>query len=290
MKDGIRPYRWIMATVLAVMASHAGAISRGEFFDRLEVALGRIETFQSKVWQESRYPDGVVQQYWGELAVSPDGRIAYHYDLSDEKRDPNLIPKTGVASGAPQVERSESKSGVYLTQGDRVNQYIPEQNLFVESPDDGNLLVQLFQALVGAGDFDLEKFKEEHKVLRIVEETLQEDGTPVFVMVAQPRKDSTLYRTWASKTNKDISSFQQELWVRQSDFQPVFARLHSTEESTSVRLIDTRINQSLEGNPFVVQAAPGARKIQQGVSTPADETIDTRPAVEKPLESIPLEK
>jgi outer membrane lipoprotein-sorting protein len=290
---------FVSAIPIFVFISQSGAfgdkVGKKEFFDRLESSFRAIQTFQADVVQESHYPDGVVQSYTGKLVIGEDQRISYDYELTGQyldsarvQEDPDDTPPPGEP-GDSAISHPAVSTGAYRTMGENVIHYVPEQNVLLEGPESENLLIQVFRALIGAGEFDVEKFKEEHKVLEIREEEFE--GVPVLGMIAEPKKDSALYEQWRMKSRNELFNWRQELWVKRSNMEPVKAVLHSTDESTSVRLKNVRVNQPVDPRAFLVETGnsgvPPVR-IPRGQIAPSAEWIQAAP-VEKPLREIPLE-
>lgn len=288
-----------IATLASVLANQSnafgGRVGKKEFFERLDRSIQSIQTFQADVVQESHYPDGVVQSYSGKLVVGEHGRISYDYELTGQYLDSARIeetpvdPSIGAPPGASAPSHPAASTGAYRTLGDRVIHYVPEQNILIESPENENLLIQVFRALIGAGNFDVEKFKEEHKILAIREEEFE--GTPVLKMIAEPKKGSALYEQWRLKSRNELFNWRQELWVKRSNMEPIKAVLHSVDESTSVRLKNVRINTPVDPKSFLVETGKGGGtplRIPRGQIAPATEWTQTAP-LEKPLKEIPLE-
>lgn len=279
------------ATILYVLVfpQSSQAIGKKEFFERLQEAWNNIQTFQSDVVQESRYSDGVVQRYKGKLALGEDGRIAYDCNLVGEYKDPSLISQGSgqqTPTTPPQLEdRQTPATALYRAQGDRVVEFDPAKNVMVESPEDGNLLIQVFRSMLGSGDFDVEKFKEESKIDRI-EELTSEDGTPVYRLVAIPKKDSALWK-WTQVGNQGVE-WQQELWVEQSTMRPLKAVLLSEKESTSVILKNSKLNQPVDPQVFLLPIKGDPKKYSKdsiGVNSPPTQ----KEFKGAPLEEIPVE-
>ncbi|KXK38276.1 MAG: hypothetical protein KJ050_05845 [Candidatus Omnitrophica bacterium] len=261
----------VVSGMLFLQAMSGQAIGRKEFFDRLQEAWNNIQTFQSDVVQESRYADGIVQRFSGKLALAEDGRIAYDYNLLGEYKDESLKRPGSEApsknTGSPdKKDYSSSTSGSYRAQSDLVVQYLPEQNVLLEGPEDESLLIQVFRSMLGSGNFDVEKFKEDYKVERI-EELKLEDGTPIYKMVATPRKGSDVFK-WISQAGNQEIAWQQELWVEQSTLRPIKAVLLSDKESTSVQLRNSKINQKVDENTFLIPVKEGTQppKLKKGSS------------------------
>jgi outer membrane lipoprotein-sorting protein len=274
----------------------ASGIGKKEFFDRLQEAMSQIRTFQADVVQESRYSDGVVQRYQGKLALSEDGRIAYDYDLIGEFTDPSLArkdkaentPASPSTSGESEtgVHRA-SASGSYRAKGELVNHYDPGQNLLVESPEDETLLIQIFRTMLGSGNFDVEKFKEENKITSL-EETALEDGASVYRLVASPRKGTDMYK-WAHQIGNQEVNLQQELWVEAVTMRPLRAVLLSEKESTSVQLKNSRFNIPLDESLFLlpVTGDQPPSKIRRG--TADNPHVPPQEFQGRPLEEIETE-
>jgi len=267
-------------------------ISQKEFFERLEKSFQSIQTFQADVEQQTRFPDGVVQIYSGKLAVSDDQRIAYDYELTGEFKDESSISPTDPPENPPAAGNVShpvtETGGAYRTQGNRVIHHLPDQGIMVESPENENLLIQLFRSLIGSGEFDLEAFKEEHKILGIQEKEL--DGVPILGVIAQPKKKSKIYQKWAANSRNPLLEWKQELWVKKESMEPVSAVLHSTEESTSVILRNVRINEPVDPRAFLLSTRGGGPpvKLQQGTPPVEPQWIESQP-IERPLQEIPLE-
>lgn len=277
--------------VFQSMTSHA--IGRKEFFDRLQEAWNNIHTFQSEVIQESRYADGIVQRFSGKLALAEDGRIAYDYNLLGEYKDESLKRSGNSAPPKPagKPEKSDHTTaavGSYRAQSDLVVQYLPEQNVLLESPEEESLLIQVFRSMLGSGNFDVEKFKEDYKVERIEELTL-EDGSPVYKMVATPKKGSDVY-SWISQAGNQEIDWQQELWVDQSTLRPIKAVLLSDKESTSVQLRNSKINQKVDENVFLIPVKDGTPppKFKKGSKDP-QVSVKQKEFQGKPLDEIEVE-
>jgi outer membrane lipoprotein-sorting protein len=265
-------------------------IGKKEFFERLQEAWNNIRTFQSDVVQESRYSDGVVQRYKGKLFLGEDGRIAYDCNLVGEYKDSSLVPQdSGQAAPTtpPQGENRETpSSAMYRTQGDRVVEFDPAKSVMVESPEDGNLLIQVFRSMLGSGDFDVEKFKEDSKIDRI-EELATEEGTPVYRLVAIPRKGSDIWK-WTQVGNQEVE-WQQELWVEQSTMRPLKAVLLSKKESTSVILRNSKLNQPVDPQVFLLPVKGEPKKYRK--DSPAVNTAPSQKEFQGPrLEEIPIEE
>ncbi len=256
----------------------AQAISRMNFFERLDESMARIRTFQSDVQQESRYLDGLVQRYAGHLTLFDDGRIAYHYDLVGEYEDPSLVPDSKInetLTGRTEASSHRSpSSGRYLAKGGRVRHFDAEKDLTTEGTEETNLLIQVFRTLVGSGDFDVEKFKDEHSI--DVDETSL-NGIPVYRMIASPKRKSELFKRWSSQTRNEMTNWNWELWVKQSDMEPLKAVLQSLdlEESTTIYLNGTQINQHVDENAFRLPAGASRRVIpKQGFGSPPSRNIE----------------
>jgi outer membrane lipoprotein-sorting protein len=285
---------FLVAVLLFSLASPTQAIGKREFFERLQEAWDQIHTFQADVIQESRYPDGVVQRYQGKLALAEDGRIAYDYDLVGEWNDPSLIASKGKKDRSTepppnppeqvQPGKSTHAKGSYRAQGDLVDHYVPDENLLLEGPENETLLIQVFRSMLGSGEFDVEKFNDENKITSI-EETVMEDGTPVYKLVATPRKGTDMYN-WAKKMGNQALRLEQELWVETATMRPIKAVLLSDEESTSVQLKNSRYNAPVDPNSFMLPIARGKlpTKVQKGSMPPSAREIQSRPLDEIPVE------
>lgn len=285
----------LAAIIVSLSAGSAEAIGRKDFFERLDQALKQTFTFQADVVQESIYPDGIVQRYSGKLAVSEEGRIAYDYNLVGEYEDPSLAKAEYVQSlpsmETPEPQHPSRQAGAYITKGDRVMHYDQGQHLIVESAEQENLLIQLFRNLVGAGDFDMEAFLENHKIERIQETEFE--GIPVYLMIAQPLKGSELYRSWTEGTSNERVEWRQELWVKQSDMSPVKAVLTMQNESTSILLSNVRINERVDAQPFQIDFGDKGlpRTIRrEGFAPLVQPELNPLPPVEKPLQEIQIEE
>jgi outer membrane lipoprotein-sorting protein len=285
----------LAAITVSISAEPAEAIGHRDFFERLDQALKQTFTFQADVIQESIYPDGIVQRYSGKLAVSEEGRISYGYDLVGEYEDPSLA-KTGYGQtlptgDIPAPQHPTRQEGRYITKGDKVMHYDPDQHLIVESAEQENLLIQLFRNLVGAGDFDMEPFLDNHKIERIQETEFE--GIPVYLMVAQPKKGSDLYRSWTEGTSNERVEWRQELWVKQSNMEPVKAVLTMHNESTSILLSNVRINAKVDASPFQIDfGGKGMPRTIRGQSfpPPVQPEMERLPPVERPLQEIQIEE
>ncbi len=279
------------ATILFVLSipQSSQAIGKKEFFERLQESWNNIQTFQSDVVQESRYSDGIVQRYKGRLSLGEDGRIAYDCDLIGEYKDTSLISsETGqkAATAPSQAEiRQTHNSAKYRAQGERVVEFDPAQNVMVESPEEGNLLIQVFRSMLGSGDFDVEKFKEDSKIDRI-EELTSEEGVPVYRLVAIPKKGSEIWK-WTQVGNQGVE-WTQELWVEQSTMRPLKAVLLSGKESTSVVLQNSKINQPVDPQVFLLPVKDGAIKYNKD-SQPVSSPPAPKEFQGKPLDEIPVE-
>jgi len=285
----------VVLLFLGYVYQSAEAIGRKEFVERLDQTLKQTFTFQADVAQESIYPDGVVQRYSGKLVVSEEGRISYDYDLVGEYEDPSLakedLVQTLPSGETPPPQHPTRQEGIYITKGDKVVHYNPDQNLIVESSEQENLLIQLFRNLVGAGDFDLEAFLDNHKIERVQETEFE--GIPVYVMVARPKKGSELYKSWTEGTDNEQVEWRQELWVKQSNMEPLKAVLTMQNESTSILLSNVRVNEKVEPGPFMIDTKGKAqpRKIsREGFLPPVQPEMETLPPIEKPLQEIEIEE
>lgn len=283
-----------LAAIISLPIGPALSISRTDFFERLEQSMARIQTFESEVLQESRYPDGLVQRYSGRLSLFDDGRIAYHYDLVGEYEDPSIATQPAATALQPGQTDSASvkapSSGRIFAKEGLVRQYDADKDLVLEGTEDSNLLIQVFRTLVGSGDFDIEKFKEEHSI-SVDETTL--DGVPVFKMVASPKKKSELFKKWSSQTRNELMNWNWELWVRQTDMQPMRAVLQSHEESTAIQLNGTRVNEPMNEAAFALPqgAAPKVVRKQSFGGPPSRQVEETRVLEPEPpgLVEIPTE-
>ncbi len=279
---------FIHAAILLVfcLPQSSHAIGKKEFFERLQEAWNNIQTFQADVIQESRFSDGVVQRYKGKLSLGADGRIAYDCDLIGEYKDSSLATQSPNRDAVtPPANRETPATALYRAQGERVVEFDPARNVMVESPEDGNLLIQVFRSMLGSGNFDVEKYKEDSKIDRIEELTTAE-GVPVYRLVAIPRKGSDIWK-WTQVGNQGVE-WQQELWVEQSTMRPLKAVLLSERESTSVTLRNTRINQPVDPQVFLLPVKPGVSKyskdsMPQGLP-PAQKEFQARPLDEIPYE------
>lgn len=282
----------ISAVFLSVctLAVPSWSIGKREFFARLQESWNQIRTFQSDVVQESRYSDGVIQRYKGVLALDEMGRIAYDYKLNFETFDENLIPENERASTPPpEPSRTESPgAGSYRAYQDMVNHYDPAQNLIVESPEDETILIQVFRSMLGQGDFDVEEFMDDNKVTDITEEVL-EDGTPVFRMVAKPKRGTDAAK-WAKESSNALLNWEQELWVEQANMRPVKAVLIAKGESTTVWLSNASMNQPVDPKLFLIQSQPGQppKKLPKGTSF--RQATPEREFQGLTLDEIPVEK
>ncbi|MCA9413773.1 MAG: hypothetical protein KC917_09910 [Candidatus Omnitrophica bacterium] len=284
----------LLFAIISLPISPALGISRTDFFERLEESMNRVQTFTSDIQQESRYRDGLVQRYSGRLTLFSDGKISYIYDLVGEYEDPSLVPESEINSqltegAAPKVERAPS-SGRIFAKGGSVLQYDADRDLLVQGKEDENLLVQVFRALLGSGDFDIEKFKDEHSI-DVDETTL--DGMPVYRMVASPKRRSELFKIWSSQTRNEMMNWDWELWVRQSDMLPLRAILQSKDESTAVHLIGAKVNGPVDESDALLPAGANPRAIsKQGFGTTPSRKIDEIRSLEPEpagLQEIPTE-
>lgn len=276
----------------------SSAIGAREFFERLQESWNGIQTFQADVIQESRYSsDGLVQMYQGRIFLGEDGRIAYDYDLTTEWNDPSLI-RSGAkgkepASPPPKVDHPDSgqgkKGGAYRAAADVVIHYDPERDLLVESPEDETVLIQVFRGMLGSGDFNADRFREENKISDI-SEIAMEDGTAIYKLVAIPKKGSPAYN-WAKQSGNKELNLRQELWVEAATMRPIKAVLLSEDESTSVTLRNAKVNQPVDDNVFLLTPKDGKlpTKVRRGsLNAPAP-----KPSQQEfqgvPLEEIPVE-
>lgn len=243
-------------------------ISRQKFFEQIDQAWAQVRSFQAQVVQESRYPDGVVQRYQGDLVMAEDGRIAYDYKLLGQYEDLSLVPQ-GESEQSPEPDNNEGlrhvlQSGAYRVKSGRVNHYDPEQNVLIEGDEEDSLLIQVFRNLLVTGDFDVEKFRNEHSIERIDETTL--DGRPVYRMIAVPKKNSEVYQRWIAHTGNDQLQWKQELCVDRETMLPVRAVLIAPQESTSVTLNNPQVNQPIGDSAFLLEVPKGSppRKFERG--------------------------
>jgi hypothetical protein len=112
-------------------------------------------------------------------------------------------------------------------------------------------------------------------------------------MVAQPKKGSDLYRSWTEGTSNERVEWRQELWVKQSNMEPVKAVLTMQNESTSILLSNVRINAKVDASPFQIDFGGKGmpRTIRgQGFPPPVQPEMESLPPVERPLQEIQIEE
>lgn len=287
-----------LCAALALFASAPStAIGTREFFERLQESWNAIRTFQAEVIQESRYSsDGLVQMYQGKIFLAEDGRIAYDYDLTGEWNDPSLVRssakgKESAAAPKPGSPESETvkKGGAYRAAADVVIHYDPERDLLVESPEDETVLIQVFRGMLGSGDFNADRFREENKISDI-SEAVMEDGRAIYKLVAIPKKGSPAYN-WAKQSGNKELNLRQELWVEAATMRPIKAVLLSEDESTSVTLRNAKVNEPLDPKVFLLTPKDGKlpTKVRRGSLSESSPKPSQKEFQGVPLEEIPVE-